>query len=134
MTRQTDDLHRWTDPGTRATDTLATGESVPTSSVTLTGPDQVTVVSGGVTVAQADVVPGPQVVLRFWVASHSLTPDTRAELVRTAFSHGALVPRQRVLVTVPHEEVDLLAVLHDHVTVTRAHVAGATCLVEGHVT
>ncbi|CAB4925788.1 MAG: hypothetical protein F2825_08740 [Actinobacteria bacterium] len=134
MTRQTDDRHRWTDPRTRATDSLATGESAPTSSVTLTGPDQVTVVSGGVTVAQADVVPGPQVVLRFWVASHSLTADTRAELLRTAFSHAALVPRQRVLATVPHEESDLVAALHDHLTVTSTHVAGATCLVEGHVT
>jgi hypothetical protein len=134
MTRQPDDRHRWTDPRTRATDSIATGESAPTSSVTMTSPDQVSVVSGGVTVAQADVVPGPQVVLRFWVAGHSLTPETRRELVRTAFAHDALVPRQRVLATVPQAENDLVAELHNHVTVTSTHVAGATCLVEGHVT
>lgn len=133
MTRQTDDRHRWADPRTRATDTIATAETRPVTTVSLTGPDQVTVVSGGVTVAQADVVPGPQVVVRFWVTSHALSADTRGELLRTAFGHASLVSRQRVLATVPQQEGALVAELADHLAVTRTHVAGATCLVEGHV-
>ena len=126
--------HRWTDPRTRATDVLGTGTGSPEGTVTRTGPDQVTVVSGGVTVAQADVVvEDDQVVVRFWVAARSLSPATRDELVRTAFAHRSLQPRQRVLATLPHEDGGLLGELHRVLTVTNSHVAGATCLVEGHV-
>lgn len=133
MTRQTDDRHRWTDPRTRATDTIATAEDLPVTSVSLTGPDQVSVVRGGVTVAQADVVAGPQVVVRFWEATHALTTEDRVELVRRAFAHESLAPRQPVLATLPHEDSELIAELRNHVTVTSTRVAGATCLVEGHV-
>ncbi len=128
------DRHRWTDPRTRATDAVGTDGALPTGTVTRTGPDQVTVVSGGVTVAQADVVvEDAQVVVRFWVAARSLSPDTRDELVRTAFAHESLPPRQRVLATVPHEDCGLLEQLRQILTVTSSHVAGATCLLEGRV-
>jgi hypothetical protein len=134
MSRHTDDRHRWTDPRTRATDDIATARSLPVTSVVQTSPDQVSVVSGGVTVAQADVVAGPQVVVRIWTASHALTTETREELVRSAFAHESLVPRQRVLATLPHEDSELIAELRTHLTVTASRVAGATCLLEGHVT
>ena len=131
MTSENDDRHRWTDPRTRATDALATDGALPVATVSMTGPDQVTVVSGGVTVAQADVVAGPQVVVRFWVSAHALTADTRGELVRTAFTHASLAPRQRVLATLPHEDAGLIAELRSHLSVTSTRVAGSTCLLEG---
>jgi hypothetical protein len=93
----------------------------------------VTVESGGRAVAQADVVPGGQVVVRFWTTAHSLTDATRPELVRVAFEHAALGPRQPVLASVPQEDSGLISELRSRVAVTASHVAGVTCLIEGRV-
>ncbi len=114
------------------TDADGTGSS-PARTVSVTGPDQVSVVSEGRAVAQADVVPGPRVVLHFWADANSLTGADCTELVRAAFAHASLRPQQRVLATVPQEESGLIVELRNRVTVTDSHVAGVTCLLEGRV-
>ncbi|MQA34652.1 hypothetical protein [Modestobacter roseus] len=70
--------------------------------------------------------------LEFWLAQ-AAPRHVRTELTRSVFRHAALRPRRAVLAAVPHGEPDVLAELRAHVSDTRTHVAGATCLLEGRV-
>ncbi|MFQ1002403.1 hypothetical protein [Modestobacter sp. SSW1-42] len=75
---------------------------------------------------------GPAVQLVFWV-DEGLPRELRTRLARTAFSHPAVRPQRPVSVALPHGETEVLSEVRGHLADPAVHVAGATCLLEGHV-
>jgi hypothetical protein len=100
----------------------------------LTSAAGVAVTTTGGLVAEARVIDqGQRVVLEFWTSSPGLPHELRTELVGRAFAHPALRLRRPVLICAPTGDSEVLTAVRRHVTLTRSHVAGATCLIEGAV-
>jgi hypothetical protein len=70
--------------------------------------------------------------LEFWM-DERLPHELRTDLTRTVFDHPALRPCRPVSVAWPHRQTDVLQEVRRHVPDARIHVAGATCLLDGHI-
>jgi hypothetical protein len=70
--------------------------------------------------------------LEFWM-SEGVPRQVRAELARRVFAHPALRARRSVVAALPQGQSEVLQELRTRVADARTHVAGATCLLEGHV-
>jgi hypothetical protein len=70
--------------------------------------------------------------LEFWV-SDRVPRRVRGELTRRVFEHPALRARRSVVAALPQGQSEVLQELRSRVADARTHVAGATCLLEGHV-
>jgi hypothetical protein len=86
------------------------------------------------TVAEAHVSErDDEVVVEFWTGATGLPDELRAQLVGQAFSHPAVTAGRPIVVCVPRGDSEVLALARRRVQGSRIHVAGVTCLIEGHV-
>ncbi len=90
---------------------------------------------GGVPVASAVVIEdGADVDLRVEINDSHAPARVRRELIDKTFSLPALQRPQRIRVTIPLGESELLTSVAHHLDEVRARAAGVTCLIEGVVT
>lgn len=76
---------------------------------------------------------GGGVRIQFWFDGGPLPHELRRELARSVLRHRAVRPGIPVNVALPCGEYEVLDELRSHLRDVRAHVAGATCLLDGRV-
>jgi hypothetical protein len=91
-----------------------------------------TTASGPVAAAQVSER-GDEVGIEFWADSVDAPSELRVQLVEGAFTHPAVRPNRSVIVSVPRGDTTVIAEARRHVRGSQAWVAGATCLIRGHV-
>ena len=88
--------------------------------------------SGPVAAAQVSER-GDEVGIEFWTDSVNAPGELRVQLVKRAFTHPVVRPDRPVIVSVPRGDTTVITEARRHVSDGRAWVAGATCLIRGHV-
>jgi hypothetical protein len=97
-------------------------------------PAAIEIVRGGTIAAHAGIRTEPDgVYVEMHTEAGHLPMTVRPALLRAVFRRGEIVAGQKVVITIPLGDSDLLRGIERHCTVNSVNGAGASCLIRAHV-